>query len=60
MAELGRCCSVQLVNGDGEFNAVGLENFMRATKLTDRGLSYVIVAIMGPQSSGVLEFLFHF
>ena len=56
MAELDHCCSTQLIDGDGVFNVTGLDNFMRTTKLTSCGLSYAVVAIMGPQSSGALEF----
>ena len=42
----------QLIDGNGEFNVSGLENFMKKVKLAQCGLSYAIVAIMGPQSSG--------
>ncbi|XWS18727.1 hypothetical protein CRYUN_Cryun32bG0069400 [Craigia yunnanensis] len=62
MAEVDNCCSTQLIDGDGEFNVVGLDNFMRTTKLSHCGLSYAVVAIMGPQSSGkstLLNHLFH-
>lgn len=52
------CCSTQLIDGDGRFNVVGLENFTKTTKFSQRGLSYAVVAIMGPQSSGrILKFL---
>ncbi|MCL7043317.1 hypothetical protein MKW94_010910 [Papaver nudicaule] len=47
------CCSTQLIDGDGEFNATGLENFMKTVKISECGLSYAVVAIMGPQSSGM-------
>ncbi|XP_065854509.1 protein ROOT HAIR DEFECTIVE 3 homolog 2 [Euphorbia lathyris] len=56
------CCSTQLIDGDGVFNAAGLDDFVRTTKLADCGLSYAVVAIMGPQSSGkstLLNHLFH-
>lgn len=56
MAEVDHCCSTQLIDGHGEFNVVGLENFMQTTKLSQCGLSYAVVAIMGPQSSGALLF----
>ncbi|OMP10665.1 Root hair defective 3 GTP-binding protein, partial [Corchorus capsularis] len=62
MAELDHCSSTQLIDGDGEFNVAGLENFMRTTKLSNCGLSYAVVAIMGPQSSGkstLMNHLFH-
>ncbi|THU51399.1 hypothetical protein C4D60_Mb06t30610 [Musa balbisiana] len=44
--------SVQLIDGDGEFNFPGVEHFMKATRLAECGLSYAVVSIMGPQSSG--------
>nr|POE70071.1 protein root hair defective 3 like 2 [Quercus suber] len=56
------CCVTQLINGNGNFNVEGLDNFMKKVKLIDCGLSYAIVAIMGPQSSGkstLLNHLFH-
>ncbi|XP_022723300.1 protein ROOT HAIR DEFECTIVE 3 homolog 2-like isoform X2 [Durio zibethinus] len=62
MAEADHRCSMQLIDGAGEFNVVGLDNFMRTTKLSQCGLSYAVVAIMGPQSSGkstLLNHLFH-
>lgn len=46
------CCSTQLIDRNGEFNVTGLHNFMKTAKLADLGLSYAVVAIMGPQSSG--------
>lgn len=46
------CCSTHLIEGDGTFNAVGLDNFIKQVKLAECGLSYAVVAIMGPQSSG--------
>lgn len=45
-------CATQLVDGNGEFNVAGLDTFMKKAKLGDCGLSYAVVAIMGPQSSG--------
>ncbi|KAH8492666.1 hypothetical protein H0E87_022039 [Populus deltoides] len=45
-------CSFQLITGDGVFNVKGLENFTRTTNLAQRRLSYAVVAIIGPQSSG--------
>ncbi|XWS12279.1 hypothetical protein CRYUN_Cryun37aG0075900 [Craigia yunnanensis] len=62
MAEVDHCCSTQLIDGYGEFNVVGLDNFIRTTNLSQCGLSYAVVAIMGPQSSGkstLLNHLFH-
>ncbi|KAJ6417943.1 hypothetical protein OIU84_001343 [Salix udensis] len=46
------CCSFQLISGDGVLNREGLENFSRTTNLSQRGVSYAVVAIMGPQSGG--------
>ncbi|XP_076946141.1 protein ROOT HAIR DEFECTIVE 3-like [Bidens hawaiensis] len=45
-------CSTHLIDGDGTFNAVGLDSFIKQVKLPECGLSYAVVAIMGPQSSG--------
>ncbi|XP_073120651.1 protein ROOT HAIR DEFECTIVE 3-like [Henckelia pumila] len=46
------CCATHLIDGDGNFNVVGIDNFMKEVKLAECGLSYAVVAIMGPQSSG--------
>ncbi|KAE9461486.1 hypothetical protein C3L33_06600, partial [Rhododendron williamsianum] len=53
------CFSTQLIDVNGEFNVTGLHNFMKTAKLADLGLSYAIVAIMGPQSSGKSTLLNH-
>ncbi|KAI8564527.1 hypothetical protein RHMOL_Rhmol03G0188500 [Rhododendron molle] len=53
------CCSTHLIDGNGEFNVTGLHNFMKTAKLADLGLSYAVVAIMGPQSSGKSTLLNH-
>ena len=47
------CCSTHLIDGDGTFNVDGLESFMKEVKLSECGLSYAVVSIMGPQSSGM-------
>lgn len=47
------CCSTQLIDGDGVFNVTGIENFMKEVNLRECGLSYAVVSIMGPQSSGM-------
>ncbi|KAK1259395.1 Protein ROOT HAIR DEFECTIVE 3 [Acorus gramineus] len=52
-------CSTQLIDGDGVFNVAGLEQFMKAVKLHECGLSYAVVSIMGPQSSGKSTLLNH-
>ncbi|CAJ1955405.1 unnamed protein product [Sphenostylis stenocarpa] len=41
-----------LIDGDGTINVAGIENFMKVVKLAECGLSYAVVSIMGPQSSG--------
>ncbi|KAL4367575.1 hypothetical protein GQ457_05G035290 [Hibiscus cannabinus] len=46
------CCSTQLIDGDGTFNVTGIEQFIKEVKLGECGLSYAVVSIMGPQSSG--------
>ncbi|KAL6201627.1 hypothetical protein ACLB2K_025340 [Fragaria x ananassa] len=56
------CYATQLIDGDGGFNAAGLDRFVKETKVIDCGLSYAVVAIMGPQSSGkstLMNQLFH-
>ncbi|KAG1347727.1 putative protein ROOT HAIR DEFECTIVE 3 [Cocos nucifera] len=53
------CCLTQLIDGDGEFNALGMERFMKAVRLAECGLSYAVVSIMGPQSSGKSTLLNH-
>ncbi|KAG5516036.1 hypothetical protein RHGRI_036923 [Rhododendron griersonianum] len=53
------CFSTQLIDVNGEFNVTGLHTFMKTAKLADLGLSYAIVAIMGPQSSGKSTLLNH-
>ncbi|XP_072986553.1 protein ROOT HAIR DEFECTIVE 3 homolog 2-like isoform X1 [Typha latifolia] len=53
------CCSTQLIDGDGEFNVSGVEDFMRSVRLSECGLSYAVVSIMGPQSSGKSTLLNH-
>ncbi|KAK3018684.1 hypothetical protein RJ639_003115 [Escallonia herrerae] len=55
----GNCCSTHLIDGDGTFNVAGLENFMKEVKLAECGLSYAVVSIMGPQSSGKSTLLNH-
>ncbi|XP_061371102.1 protein ROOT HAIR DEFECTIVE 3 homolog 1-like [Gastrolobium bilobum] len=52
MAKIENSCATQLIDGDGTFNVAGIENFMKEVKLGECGLSYAVVSIMGPQSSG--------
>ncbi|MFS7975643.1 hypothetical protein Hanom_Chr10g00882991 [Helianthus anomalus] len=53
LREAPDCCSVHLIDGDGTFNAAGLKKFIKEVKLRECGLSYAVVSIMGPQSSGI-------
>jgi alpha-D-ribose 1-methylphosphonate 5-triphosphate synthase subunit PhnL len=59
LAEMDACFSTQLIDGDGVFNVSGLENFMKEVKMGECGLSYAVVSIMGPQSSGKSTLLNH-
>jgi hypothetical protein len=52
MATTVDCCATQLIDGDGGFNVTGLDNFIKTSNMSSCGLSYAVVAIMGPQSSG--------
>lgn len=52
-ADSDGCCSTQLIDGDGAFNVTGIDSFIKEVKLGECGLSYAIVSIMGPQSSGM-------
>ncbi|WOK91346.1 protein ROOT HAIR DEFECTIVE 3 [Canna indica] len=53
------CCSIQLIDGDGGYNVAGMEHFMKTMKMAECGLSYAVVSIMGPQSSGKSTLLNH-
>jgi hypothetical protein len=59
LPEMDACFSTQLIDGDGVFNVSGLENFMKEVKMGECGLSYAVVSIMGPQSSGKSTLLNH-
>ncbi|KAK1360271.1 Protein ROOT HAIR DEFECTIVE 3-like [Heracleum sosnowskyi] len=59
MEDNDECCSTHLIDGDGTFNSSGLEGFMKTVKLSECGLSYAVVSIMGPQSSGKSTLLNH-
>ncbi|KAF1898513.1 hypothetical protein Lal_00032093 [Lupinus albus] len=52
MASRDSSYSTHLIDGDGIFNVAGIETFMKEVKLAECGLSYALVSIMGPQSSG--------
>ncbi|KMZ73350.1 putative Protein SEY1 [Zostera marina] len=59
---MAQCSSIQLIDGDGVFNISDLANLAETVKLAECGLSYAVVSIMGPQSSGkstLLNHLFH-
>ncbi|KAI3848523.1 hypothetical protein MKX03_033325, partial [Papaver bracteatum] len=51
--QMDGCCSTQLIYGDGSFNFAVLARFSKDVKLAERGFSYAVVSIMGPQSSGI-------
>ncbi|CAL9016166.1 unnamed protein product [Prunus brigantina] len=56
------CCAMQLIDHNSVFNDAGFNRFAEKVKLADHGLSYAVVAIMGPQSSGkstLMNHLFH-
>jgi len=56
-SEMGDACfSTELIDGDGVFNVSELENFMKEARLGECRLSYAVVSIMGPQSSGMWSF----
>ncbi|KAK8476077.1 hypothetical protein V6N11_070945 [Hibiscus sabdariffa] len=59
MATTEECYSTQLIDGDGTFNDIGTESFIKEIKLAECGLSYAVVSIMGPQSSGKSTLLNH-
>ncbi|XP_059459262.1 protein ROOT HAIR DEFECTIVE 3-like [Corylus avellana] len=59
MAKRDVSCSTQLIDGDGVFNVDGIDNFIKEVRLGECGLSYAIVSIMGPQSSGKSTLLNH-
>ena len=50
---------VQVINGDGQFQADGVQEFVDETRLAACRTSYQVVAIMGPQSSGKSTLLNH-
>jgi len=51
MAE-AEAATLQLVDGAGAYDRDGFASFCCDIALPERGLSYAVVAIMGPQSSG--------
>ncbi|XP_019198340.1 PREDICTED: protein ROOT HAIR DEFECTIVE 3 homolog 1-like isoform X1 [Ipomoea nil] len=59
MEKSNECCSTQLIDADGAFNVTGIENITKEVKLAQCGLSYVVVSILGPQSSGKSTLLNH-
>ncbi|KAK7859232.1 protein root hair defective 3 like protein 1 [Quercus suber] len=59
MANSEESCSTQLIDGDGVFNATGIDKLIKEIRLAACGLSYAVVSIMGPQSSGKSTLLNH-
>ncbi|KAG0565256.1 hypothetical protein M758_8G171400 [Ceratodon purpureus] len=51
--------AIQLIDEKGSFHEESLVEFCKAVKLSECGLSYAVVAIMGPQSSGKSTLLNH-
>ncbi|KAG0504469.1 hypothetical protein KC19_N031300 [Ceratodon purpureus] len=51
--------AIQLIDEKGKFHEDALVEFGKAVKLSECGLSYAVVAIMGPQSSGKSTLLNH-
>ncbi|GKD50802.1 protein root hair defective 3, partial [Tanacetum coccineum] len=56
---VNKCYSTQFVDEHGALCADTLDNFIKQVGLGEYGLSYVVVAIMGPQSSGKSTLLNH-
>ncbi|KAL1321180.1 hypothetical protein AAHE18_14G109600 [Arachis hypogaea] len=62
MKEEDDCCCTQLIDEKGNFNVDGLHSFITSTNFSHCALSYAVVSVMGPQSSGkstLLNHLFH-
>ncbi|GAB2225509.1 hypothetical protein Droror1_Dr00006304 [Drosera rotundifolia] len=55
----GEIRPVQLISGDGNFNDVGMDDFANKVKMNEWGISYSVISIMGPQSSGKSTLLNH-
>jgi energy-coupling factor transporter ATP-binding protein EcfA2 len=51
--------AIQLIDEKGNFHEDSLVQFCKAVRLAECGLSYAVVAIMGPQSSGKSTLLNH-
>ncbi|XP_044413210.1 protein ROOT HAIR DEFECTIVE 3 homolog 2 isoform X4 [Triticum aestivum] len=51
--------TAQVVGADGEMDGSALERFAAAAGLVQRGLSYAVVSIFGPQGSGKSTLLNH-
>jgi hypothetical protein len=52
MATTVDCCPTQLIDSDGGFKDNNLDNFIKSSNMDSWGISYAVVAIIGPQSSG--------
>ncbi|XP_025694996.1 protein ROOT HAIR DEFECTIVE 3 homolog 2 isoform X3 [Arachis hypogaea] len=62
MKEEDDCWCTQLIDEKGNFNVDGLHSFITSTNFSHCALSYAVVSVMGPQSSGkstLLNHLFH-
>lgn len=44
--------TLQLVDAEAEYNTDGMQAFARQSGLENAGQNYLVVAVMGPQSSG--------
>ncbi|KMZ59733.1 putative Protein SEY1 [Zostera marina] len=53
------CSTIQLIDWDGVFDISAVDKFIKKVNLIQCGLSYAVVSIMGPQSSGKSTLLNH-
>ncbi|KAL9264775.1 ROOT HAIR DEFECTIVE 3-like protein, partial [Drosera capensis] len=49
---MGGTSFLQLIDGSGNFNDIGMNDFANKVELASWGISYAVVSIMGPRSSG--------
>lgn len=52
------CSTIQLIDWDGVFDISAVDKFIKKVNLIQCGLSYAVVSIMGPQSSGMNMIMF--
>ncbi|KAG5561396.1 hypothetical protein RHGRI_004430 [Rhododendron griersonianum] len=50
------CFETHLIEQDGMLNGVEFDKFLEKVNLAACGLNYVVVSIMGPQSSGMINY----